>query len=322
MNKIPIRKILSLAVGLLSIVIIIWYLLSHPELLKIAVQIKFHYFIILFSLSTLYLYINGIFFKILVKQFGINIKEHFQLSVAGSFLNLIAPLSAGSGLRAVYMKKKYGLTYSSFFCTMLAFYATQFLLLSIGAMIIFPYLYIREHIYNIAVTIIFIVLFIISLVGFLSPHFSLMGNGRITQIYNKYMEKWGTISKSKTLVLKLMILCLISSTILALQFYTAFKSINIELSFTKTWYLVITNSLVWFINFTPAGIGVTEGLTIFSAKIIGFSINYSLVVALILRVANTASLLVYGPIANYQISQYLKSTTRDKEEKTKNELII
>ena len=115
-------------------------------------------------------------------------------------------------------------------------------------------------------------------------------------------------SEHPGVVPKLILLTLLNLLIGTLIVKFSFLGIGLEINLLRAFYLAIMNVLAIFINITPGSFGITEGLYITSANIIGIDPALALIVALIIRAVNTTVLLVLGPIANHLL---LKDLIRD-----------
>jgi uncharacterized protein (TIRG00374 family) len=78
-----------------------------------------------------------------------------------------------------------------------------------------------------------------------------------------------------------------------------FKVFGMELSFAKAAYLTAIGGLSLLIQLTPAGLGINEAITVFSASTIGITPAQSLSVAILGRLISVVVLFTLGPLFSY-----------------------
>lgn len=295
-NKKPIIVIITIII-LIAIVI---YLYQNRTIFENLEKIKITFLPIIIALQIIGLYLNGIFLKILAQPFKINLKEHFSLSIASSFFNLITPLRGGAGLRAIYMKKIHNLSYSHFFASLFGNYLIIFVTASILALITSIILFIKNGAYNLPLSLAFFAIFFISVTFIIFPK-TFKKENFITQKINKVINGWREILKHPKIIPKLVFISLLQFIISALAIYAVFMGLDKEITILKALYLSTITVLAVFINITPGSLGITEGLYMISSNVLEITPAFSLLVALILRAANTVTLLTLGPIANYKL---------------------
>lgn len=289
------RKTVSIFVSICFFVAIIFYFYKNLDDLKKLNEIKLIYIVPLIIINITYIYLNGLFSKIICEPFNIELKEHFLLAIASSFVNLIAPFRAGVGLRAVYMKRKYGLGYLLFSASVFGNYIIIILISSIIALFLMGIIYVRYKIFNFAVTSIFSCLFVVSIMAISS---------KLTfknKIIDRINNGWNVIKSYPGTIFKLILNTLIGVIVYSLNVFLIFESLDLKIGITAAIYFTIMNVLSSFINLTPGSFGITEGLFLISANILGISPTISLLVALISRVIGTFVLLILGPLANYKL---------------------
>jgi len=296
------RKFISISLAFLSVILIGIYFYFNGEVFSEIKKIHPLYAIPIALLGAFSLYINGLFFKTLAKPFGVDVKEYFWLSVSGSFFNMITPFSGGSAVRAVYMKKKHNLNYSIFLATLFGNYIVVLMTSSFVAFMTFVAIYLQNKIFNLALSIIFAVIFIGTAILITAPHLHFKHENFITSKINKIMEGWHLITRHKSMIPKLVVLTLCNLFAYSLINKFAFAGLGIDINFTQAMYMAVVSSLAVFINITPSSIGVTEFLYLYSGTIMGASPGISLIVALVIRALNTLLLAILGPIANYMLA--------------------
>lgn len=292
------KKIITLILTIIVLTVISIYLYKNRGIFENLTKIKLIFLPIIIALQIIGLYLNGIFLKILARPFQINLKEHFSLSIASSFFNLITPLRGGAGLRAIYMKKIHNLSYVHFLASLFGNYLIIFVTASALALIISGILFIKSRILNLPLTLTFLAIFITSIVFIFFPK-TFKKENFITQKINKVINGWKEILNHPKIIPKLILITFLQFIVSALAIYFIFLSLNQETTILKTLYLAAITVLAVFINITPGSLGITEGLYMISSGVLGITPALSLMIALILRAINTITLFILGPIANY-----------------------
>lgn len=305
------KRVISMGVMAISVIVIAVYLYLHRGVFTEIRQIKPVYLVPLFLGFIAQLYLNGLIFKVLVKPFGIDLKEHFLLSSAASFMNLVSPFSAGSGLRALYMRAKYHLSYRDFLSTLLGSYVIGFFVNSLFALITFYVAFVTTGLFNWSVSLFFLVMFLGSVVLMMAPSAGRAASMRVIVYLAKVIEGWKSIRRNVHLVLSTFLISAFLLIISAGITFFTFRGIGIEIGFWKSLYIAIVNTLLVFINITPSGIGVTEGLFVLSGQLVNVSPAVSLIVALIQRAVNTLVIVGFGAWSSYRLSISKKYVNND-----------
>ncbi len=299
------KKAVSILITIIILGLISWYLYVNREIFESITDIKTIYLLPLFLLQILIIYVNGLFLKILAKPFNINLKEHFSLSIAASFFNLITPFRGGAGLRAIYMKKKHDLNYSHFIASLFGNYMVIFQVASILGILTF--LFVPMHL---PIIIAFTILFLVTsgLIIFPRP---IKTKNFITKRINKVLEGWKLIKDHPRLLSQLTVFTIINLILGSIINLIVFLGLGLEITFFQAFFLSVITVLAIFINITPGSVGITEGFYMISSNVIGITPALSLIIALTIRAINTIVLLALGPICSAQLKRsMLKQTTK------------
>src|SRR3972149_2128661 len=110
--------------------------------------------------------IQGWFFKVAVKPFGLSLafNEWFGLVAITTMGNYIFPF-AGWGLRGGYLKKRHHLSYGNFLYSTLANWLTNFLIFSLGGLLAVYLIFRQKHQFNWSMLIFFGLVLIFSIIS-------------------------------------------------------------------------------------------------------------------------------------------------------------
>jgi uncharacterized protein (TIRG00374 family) len=236
---------------------------------------------------------NGLFIKFILQPFGkhISVAESVYVSLISSVGNFFAPVGGGLGFRAVYLKKKHGLPYSEYLSTLSGNYIIVFLVNSFFGLLSLFLLRERTNAQYAVLVAIFGGLFLVTLVLSLIKLPALKGTRRLK---NKYLRTfynlliqitggWNRIVSNKRLMVQLIGITAFNFLLMLTIARLIMASLHFEIGTAELLLFCVLGSLSVFVNITPANLGVKEAIYIFSASVIGFSINQIILIALIDR---------------------------------------
>lgn len=300
-------KTLSLAATALFLIVFALYFALNTE--------KFHpllhingYLLVLIAIGDITgIFLNGIFTKFILRPFNkhISLLESFYVSLISSVGNFFAPVGAGFGFRAVYLKKKFGLPYSEYISTLSGNYILVFLADSFFGLLALYLL--RSHQSNqsgvlVAVfAVVFIFSLILSLVKIPVRDAGLQKNRYAKALVRnlaRITEGWNHIISHKKLMLQLAGLTILNLTTTLLVTLAIIKSLHLNVTFAPLLLFSVLGSLSLFINITPANLGVKEAIYLFSSSVLGFSTVQILSIALIDRGVLFFVLLILWPLTS------------------------
>lgn len=308
MKKSSQKKIISILITAIILILMAFFLYKNKSIFKEITTIKIEYIVPIAILMFFFQYLNGVFLKILVKPYKIDLKEHFPLSISANFLNTVIPLKGGTGMRAIYMKKKYDLKYSDFLSSLFGNYVIVFLVCAILGLTVFSIIYFIYGIYNLFLFLLFGAILFGTLAS-LKLTFKFKKENFITKRINRVLKGWEIIKNHKRIIPKLIIIPILGRLLYTLIILFAFAGIGIEISFWQALYLSVFQLLALFINITPGSLGITETFFYLSSEIVKIQPEIALLVALIIRGINLILLLILAPIAHIILLKRLNKAT-------------
>ena len=311
------KKILSILLTIIFIIFFAKYINSHLEDFKIIKNIDSYieiFFISILTLSTFY--INGLFLKITLQRFGLDLKfiEYFSLSLISTFANIFIPLKGGAGIKAIYLKKKYNLNYSKFISS----FAGNFILVistnSVVMFLIMLILYFNSNILNIPIFLFFTLMMLVSSYIIISKKELQLPSNRFFNKIQSILDNWYVIKRSGNTIFKLYIISIINVIIIAILLFVEFKAFNLvdtngeTISIIKSSFLSLVRSISMLISLTPAALGIKEGLMMLVSGSVNINPSHSLAVSILERVVVFIELLILAPI----LTIILKNKMRKK----------
>ncbi|MBS3093784.1 flippase-like domain-containing protein [Candidatus Pacearchaeota archaeon] len=295
------KRIISILVLIVLTTLAYLYLKNNIETfrsLKIVSPILLLLLIALFlSTYILIAYLTRMILKTM--KISISNRESFMLSIVTGFYNLITPLRGGLAARALYLKKNHQFSYTDFISSVAASYVIIFLVASVTGLSTALLIFIKKQIINwILVTIFFIVfLAMMSIILFSkklkeSKYFLI---NKIIMISNS----WNIIRKKPRIIIAVSLIAITQLLISALMLKLQFSVFGFHISFVEALFISSIGSLSLLISITPAGLGINEAITVFSALTLGISPAQSLSAALLGRAAQIIILFILGPIFSF-----------------------
>jgi uncharacterized protein (TIRG00374 family) len=285
----------------------------------ILLRIKPFEFAILCGLFVLTLVLNGIFLKLQLKEFDVNIslREAFLLSVASTFGNNFLPFQGGAGIRAVYLKAKYKFSYSYFIASLAGLYVISFFSTAVLGIFSIVLLYLTRGIFNWIIFLLFFGLLVgtVVMININSSHLKLLP----TFIQSKVkliLEGWEIISKSKKNLTIMSVLTSLNIMLAAFIMFYEFQILDVNLldgsnpGMIDTMLISNLGVLSMFINITPSALGIKELILVASAGVLKISQSEIFVVSILERVFSYVVLVIVGPFSMYLLRETRMSSLR------------
>lgn len=245
---------------------------------------------------------NGLFIKFILKPFGkfIALSESVYVALISSVGNFFAPVGGGFGFRAVYLKKRHGLSYSDYMATLYGNYIIVFLVNSFFALLALYLLRARHSSQYFVLVMTFAGIFGVSLLLSLvkMPQLAIgktIKNKRLnalTKILFQMVEGWNRIVGDKRLMVRLVVLIAFNFLLSIFVAKMEMVSLHLSIGFPALLLFSVLGSLSLFVSITPANLGVKEAIYLFSGHVIGFSATQILSIALVDRGVLFATLVL------------------------------
>tara|TARA_Y100000034_G_scaffold134615_1_gene203504 strand:- start:6535 stop:7467 length:933 start_codon:yes stop_codon:yes gene_type:complete len=298
------KKLISILTYVILLILIIVFVRNNYEDFLNIPKISFFYFSIMLILSLIALYFNGIRIKLFGDYYNITLKlkEWFGLAAVTTMGNYLTPFRAGVAARAVYLKKMYNFSYTSFLTTITASYVVRFLIYGLMGILVLVIIYLNYNFFNLLGSLFFIVVFLGTIFVLLfAPSFSKSKNKFFNWII-KIVNEWKLMSKNPMFLLKLGLVELIFMILLGIRLIFAYKAFNLDIT-GETMFIIflisIFSTISIYLGITPGGLGITELIITLFSKLIGFTATQGLYVALLDRLASIIIVFILGPIFSY-----------------------
>jgi len=296
MNYSKISEIISLIIICIFTIWLVWYISNNSDNFISMKNISIHSIIILSIFYLLTLILNGLYTKVILRSFYINLGfiEWFGTSVVTTMGNILMPFRAGAGLKAVYLKMHHNLSISYFLSTLSSVYIFNLIVFSFLGIISLLYLFSINDVFR--VIIFFIAILFISIACIIIK--PLINEDSVFPLNKlaKIVKGWNLIRNNKLLITKLIFITVLLACFDIIRLYICFNAINVSISI---WIIILITSVLSLsslINLTPGSFGVHETITIFLGSIFNYSSAEALLVHMLLRGIFLIEILIFGPI--------------------------
>lgn len=243
-------------------------------------------------------YINRDLLSVMNIRMGAS--ESFQLSIITGFYNVITPFRGGMAVRAVYLKKHYAFSYTDFLATTAATYIITFLIAGLVGLVTTALLYARAHTYSALLGVVFAITTAGMVVLMLLPKLQEPKHRWLSKLV-RVVNGWHIVRRHPRVVLSITLLTAAQLVIGAVMLLLQFRVFGVPVDLTQALFLASIGSLGILIAITPAGLGISEAITVFSALTIGITPAQSLAAAILGRLVSVVVLFILGPIFTYTL---------------------
>jgi len=303
------RKYILNIFGVFVVVLLVWYLYNNRGVLGSLKNIRWQQILGIIMLDTAMFLIGGLLNKSLIDRFDprVSLLDCFSLQYANNFLNKILPtIGGGAAFRAIYLKRKYQFPYSQFISTVGGLYVISFLSVAVVGIACLLAIYIRYNQFNLVILTVFISLLLPCLFIILfSPQIP-ASNNKFLKILKSIVEGWNIIKQDPKFILVYASLSVVILLISAVQTLISYQALGVQTTFISMLFLATLGIILAFLNFTPDGIGVKEGIYIFSADLVQMPDNLLVLGSLLLRGISFCTTFIIGGISYWVLMRELK----------------
>lgn len=276
------------------------------ELVKILeVNLKYIIFIlILVGLSSL---LNGHKLKMLMEAYDVRLrfKEWWGLQIITLFWNDLTPFKGGLPIRAVYLKKKYGFSYTHSVTTTGLAYFTDFLILGLAGVVLSFFLQVSNQI-KYGVFIFFLIIFLSSVIILFFLPLPIKLNIRILKHVINSINEFQRVRQDYLLFLKLSFNFIERWTVGALRLYFAFLAFGTVVSLYSCLMIDLFVSIAMVVSITPMNLGFRESVVAVSSKLFSTSGLIGIFVAVLDRAIALVWTFASTPIFSYILMKDFK----------------
>ena len=257
--------------------------------------------LLLLTVSFLGYLVLGLSFRSLVRIFDLDLtfKEWFGLTACNAMFNYYLPARGGIVIKAYYLKKKHGLSYSHYAALMAG---SVFLVLAVASfvglvVVLFISAVTGRFIVSLAVAF-FLVFLGVLLTGLVTKQLLRLKIHRKFARLNLFLlnlrDGLGFFSEHKKYALDFCFLSVPFILIMAARLHLCFLALNFGVKFWTVLLIMIITQFSFLIAVIPGNLGIKEGVIVFSAGLFGISADQALAAALLDRAVSLAIIFGFG----------------------------
>lgn len=307
-----ISKKIRYTIGILLIVITILFLSTQPEVLNSLRQIAWYDLVGLILLSMLIMLILGVQFKYLILIFGLNlpIREWLGLTAVNTMCNYYLPARGGLIVRGAYLKRQYNFPFSRYTSLVMV---SQLIMLGVVATLGIIFLVNSIDIFaenTLPLLGLFGSVLIITLSIYQMMPILAMQSARFDKLkpfLQQFMEGLESWRQYRVATVYFSLLMVILIFLWGLRLYVCFTAIGEPVNFGQIMVIQTLISLSFVISITPGNLGVKEGITAFSANLVGISPTTALLASLVDRAVAVLVVFSMGLVFSHILIRELKS---------------
>ncbi len=291
------RAAASYLLLLVAIVFFGMFLYGRKEQLARLSEVPPRHILMVMAFTTAYLFVNAFSIKELMKAFGrdLTFKEWFGLSCCTTMFNYFLPARSGVMPRAVYMKRKYDFSYSTFFSAYLGFYIFSFFANAAFGLVLLIFNYRSTGVMYVSLLFLFGGVFLAS-GGFILLCQWLSRRGLRHRLLNNVLNGLDYFHKQKKLLMSLLFLNFINMLILAGRLMFSYRAIGVDPGVVPMLILANVVFFAFVIGLTPASLGIKEAVITVTSALIGFSSIDGALASIVDRGANLLMVFTFGVI--------------------------
>lgn len=284
------KKYISNILLLAFFIALAWYIKENKEDFIQLRYINLWYILGAIILRILQLFLSGAFIKIIVNKYLVNNAittfESFYISVFSAVGNFFGFMQSGAGIRAVYLKTKYGLSLSKFTMTILIHYTITFLVFGTAGLVALFCLGNLDWRFIIP-------MFILSYgaLGFVMVNrIKLIDKIISNKVFKRFHNLFELLRQLPSDVRQKPGMFVTLSFLYVLRFMLAmmiqllfFKSIDIDVSFFALMLYTSLSRLPIIVNITPAALGFREAILLLAQNLVSLDTSSILKLAIIER---------------------------------------
>jgi len=308
-NTTNFHKHLINVLGIFVIALLVLYLNNNRNVLASLRDIKWQHIILIILLETASFLVGSLQNQSIINRFDARVSflDCFLLQYGNNFLNKILPtIGGGVAFRAIYLKRKFQFPYSQFVSTIAGLYVISFSSAAIIGLVCLGSIYLQYGQANLILLTAFVVILLPCLfIIIFSPQIPQSDN-RLLRLLKSVIDGWNTIKQKPGHILMDFIFSIVILLLSALQTMISYDALGVKTDIVSMTFLSTLGIILVLLNFTPDGIGIKEGIYIFSASLVQIPGSVLVLGSLIIRGISFCTTLIVGGISYWVLMRQLK----------------
>lgn len=288
------RRLLGTAVLLVLVGFAFQYLRRHATELE---QIEWHWasLVPLVLTEATLLIVRGLLTRVLCGPFSVRLGviEAATLAAWTSLANYLTPMVGGTGVRALYLKRRHDLPYAALASVQAATYMLHFAIAAAVGLACLTALADIASGPRLGLIVFFVIVLAAVLLVRRWPFGNLGLRGRAGRFVNRALSAWHEIQGTN--LAPVVGLLLVNLGLQALALRLSFALLGVALPPVQALFIAALSVFAILLAITPAALGITEGIVVFAAALVHVPTALALSAAAVRRVLTIATVaLVAG----------------------------
>jgi len=278
---------------------VVWYVWRHAHEFTILAGVPLRYLAWLYLFTVALVYCNGLYIKIILQAFGVNLRwpEWMSLAVTTSVLNFLTPMRGGAAMRAMYLKARYRFSITDFVSTLSATYLMYVVihgLIGLAGMVL---LWRKGLAFDLPLAAFFGVAVLGSAVLMLCPITTPPWKTAPFKQIADILKGWTSLRRNRPAFVSLMAASAAFALFSAMNVKVASRAVEVDFSWGAVLFYTAGNGMALVVTITPAALGIAEFVSIYMGQALNYNTSQALMIQALLRAVPLTFLLVTGPIA-------------------------
>ena len=311
------KKAVSIFLQAVILGLLIWYFLQNRDVFAALKNVTWQAVLFIILLEFASFVVNSYLNYSMIRRFDrrVSFLDCFLLQYVNNLLNKILPtVGGGAAFRAVYLKQKYQFPYTRFTSTVAGLYTISFFSTALIAITCLLIIYARYQVFNWVIFLAFSGILLVTVAVILFSPEVPPSERRMLKALRSVIEGWKILKKDLGAVLLYTLLTITLLTLAALHNLVVYQALGENPNPVAVIYLSTLGILMAFLNFTPDGIGVKEGILIFSKDLVQIPDSVLVLGSIILRAISIFTTFSMGGISYWVLMKRMKSLQLDPGE--------
>jgi uncharacterized membrane protein YbhN (UPF0104 family) len=312
-NKV--RSALAIALLLLCVVGIGFYLRANQDLVALLTNLSWQTAVLLVILRFLFVALNGLFLKLFAAKLNVHLnwREWIGLPFITTMGNYLTPLSGGMLARAAYLKNRHALSYTHFATLLAANYLITFWVSVLAGLVTMPFLWRQANAPWLLLLFLGICWAGLSVI-LLAPVPRFLSIKRPFRLLNQALVGWRIVKSDRSLMWRLVSLAIASLLLNAAAFWLSYRTLQIPVSWGTAVMVSLATVFSTLTTITPGNFGIREAFVSFISEIVGAGIGGGLLVALFIRGTTLISAFTLGPLFSVVLAQEIRLKQKNHQD--------
>jgi|GEM_PF-1845002 len=290
------KNLLGIGVLLLLAAALAWYIADNWDSfqkIELSDPVWLLPTVVLFVIN---IYAIGVIMEAAIEPHGVMLSRHeiLGLSSLTRFANNVTPSYLGTAIRALYLKKKYGVSYAKFTSSFAVSNILQLMISGVVALLILIYHSGFSAESDMALLMLGFIVFFVALIfvpvrwlaAFFerrSKKYASKRKGKIFERLSVVVTEYDKVRSQPKIFFKILIWTIVSIVATMGTIYYTYLALGLDVPILSAIFIAVLASWAIVFAITPGNVGVSEGLVVAGAQLMGVSIPVTIAMAILRR---------------------------------------